>query len=39
MNVPMVLVNVYGNDGSSFDVLLTRVPGIGEEIILEEKSY
>jgi hypothetical protein len=35
----LVLVNVSVEDGSSFDVQLTRVPGIGEEIIREDWSY
>jgi hypothetical protein len=35
----LVFLHVDANDGASFDTLLTRVPGIGEEIIREEKSY
>jgi hypothetical protein len=35
----LVDVNVYGDDGVWFDVLLTRVPGLGEEIHKDEKSY
>ena len=35
----LVLVHVDGNDGESFDVLLTRVPAIGEEINREARSY
>jgi hypothetical protein len=35
----LVLVHVDGNDGESFDVLLTRVPGLGEEIDREDRSY
>jgi hypothetical protein len=35
----LVLVNVKGNDGESFDALLTRVPGLGEEINREDRSY
>jgi hypothetical protein len=35
----LVDVNVCCDDGVWFDALLTRVPGLGEEIIREEKSY
>lgn len=35
----LVLVHVGGNDGESFDVLLSRVPGIGEEICREDRTY
>ena len=35
----LVLVNVKGDDGESFDALLTRVPGLGEEINREDHSY
>ena len=35
----LVDVNVYCDDGVWFDVLLTRVPGLGEEIHRDEKSY
>jgi hypothetical protein len=35
----LVLVHVDGTDGAFFDVLLTRVPGIGEEIIREDRYY
>ncbi|MCY2950709.1 MAG: hypothetical protein NTU53_01880 [Planctomycetota bacterium] len=34
----LVLVHVYAGDGE-FDTLLTRVPGIGEEINQEDRSY
>ena len=32
-------MNVTGNDGIWFDVLLTRVPGIGEGLIREDTTY
>jgi len=35
----LVLVHVDADDGESFDTLLTRVPGIGEEIGREERTY
>jgi hypothetical protein len=35
----LVDVNVYCDDGVWFDALLTRVPGLGEEINREDKSY
>ena len=35
----LVRVNVLCDDGTSFDSLLTRVPGIGEEISREDRSY
>jgi hypothetical protein len=35
----LVNVNVYCDDGVWFDALLTRVPGLGEEIHKEDKSY
>jgi hypothetical protein len=35
----LVLLHVDGSDGMSFDTLLTRVPGIGEEINREDRSY
>ncbi len=35
----LVFIHVYGDDGESFDVLLTRVPGIGDEIDREAVSY
>jgi hypothetical protein len=35
----LVLVHVDATDGAKFDVHLTRVPGIGEEIVLENRSY
>jgi len=35
----LVLVHVDVDDGTSFDMLLTRVPGIGEEINREDRSY
>ena len=35
----LILLHVDGNDGVSFDVYLTRVPGIGEEIIREDRTY
>ena len=34
----LVFVHVYAKDGD-FDILLTRVPGIGEEINKEDWSY
>ena len=35
----MVLLNVKVDGGTQFDILLTRVPGIGEEINREDRSY
>jgi hypothetical protein len=35
----LVLVNVQATDGTKFDALLTRVPGIGEEILVENRNY
>jgi hypothetical protein len=35
----LVFVHVDAVDGTKFDMLLTRVPGIGEEINREAKSY
>lgn len=35
----LVLIHVYGSDGENFDTLLTRVPGIGEVISREDRSY
>jgi hypothetical protein len=35
----IVLVNVTVPGEESFDALLTRVPGIGEEIAREDRSY
>lgn len=35
----VVLVHVTAIDGTRFDTLLTRVPGIGEAINREDKSY
>jgi hypothetical protein len=35
----LVTVNVQCDDGVWFDVLLTRVPGLVEEMHREEKSY
>lgn len=35
----LVRVHVDGDDGLSVDVLLTRIPGIGEEIVIEGQSY
>jgi hypothetical protein len=30
---------VFADDGLYFQILLTRVPGIGEEFVREDKSY
>lgn len=35
----LVLVSVTANDGAWFNTLLTRVPGLGEEIIQEGDIY
>jgi hypothetical protein len=35
----LVLVNVDVGNGTSFDVLLTRVPSVGEEITREGDEY
>jgi hypothetical protein len=35
----LVSVHIDGNDGESFDVRLTRVPGIGEEIVRQQNTY
>jgi hypothetical protein len=35
----LVFVHVDATDGTKFDALLTRVPGVGEEIIVENRSY
>ena len=35
----LVLIHVDADDGSSFDMLLTRVPGIGELVGREDRSY
>jgi hypothetical protein len=35
----LVFVNVSTDDGKSFDALMTRVPGIGEEINREDRTY
>lgn len=35
----LVLVHVDVSDGARFDALMTRVPGIGEEINREDRSY
>jgi hypothetical protein len=35
----LVLVHVDATDDTDFDIRLTRVPGIGEEIIVENRSY
>jgi hypothetical protein len=35
----LVFVNVSTDDGQSFDTLMTRVPGIGEEINREDRTY
>ena len=32
-------MHIDGNDGVSFEILLTRVPGIGEEIMREDRYY
>ena len=35
----LVRVHVDADDGASFDMLLTRVPGIGEELVPEDRCY
>jgi len=35
----LVFLHVAGDDGEWFSTLLTRVPGIGEEIIREDRTY
>ena len=35
----LVLVHVCATDGTHFDMLLTRVPGIGEELSQEDRIY
>jgi hypothetical protein len=34
----LVFVNVCTDDGQSFEALMTRVPGIGEEIKREDRA-
>jgi broad specificity phosphatase PhoE len=35
----LVLVHIDTEDGESFDQLLTRVPGLGEEIVREDRKH
>lgn len=35
----IVFVHVSATDGTTIECLLTRVPGIGEEIVREDKKY